>query len=156
LYQEHKGALFGYCQNIVGDADAANDMMQQTFCEALQDWHQFDGRNARAWLYRIARNNCYNFLKQSNTQNVSLSDCWGDDYISSALQTGSTEDDVLERVAIEEALQKLTEDQRQIMAWYYDEGYNCREIAEKLDIGHGAARERLRYARDAFKQAYAG
>ena len=156
LYQQHKGALFGYCLNLIGDIDLANDMVQDTFCKALEAWDREIVRDPRAWLYRLARNNCFNYLKQSNTQNVSLSDRWGADCVSSALQTGRMEDDVLERVAIEEALQKLTEDQRQIMAWYYDEGYNCREIAEKLDIGHGAARERLRCARDAFKQAYAG
>jgi len=88
-------------------------------------------------------------------QEVSLS-AWEEYENDSALVAQDHSDDVLERVAIEEALQKLTENQRQIMAWYYDQGYNCREIAEKLDIEHKSAQQALWRARDAFKRAYAG
>ena len=165
LYQQHKGALFGYCLGKIGDIDLANDMVQVTFCDAVRDWSMFDGGNAKAWLYRLARDNCNGHLRRKSTKEVSLPsgdipltepDDWMRTAPDPALVAQDHSDDVLERVAIEEALQKLTENQRQIMAWRYVEGYNCREIAEKLDIGHGAVRERLRYARDAFKQAYAG
>ena len=38
---------------VVGDAEEAQDLAQTTYLRAFQSWHQFDGRDARAWLYTI-------------------------------------------------------------------------------------------------------
>ena len=38
---------------VVGDAEEAKDLAQTTYLRAYQHLHQFDGRDARAWLYTI-------------------------------------------------------------------------------------------------------
>ena len=38
---------------VVGDAEEAQDLAQTTYLRAFQSWHQFDGRDARAWVYTI-------------------------------------------------------------------------------------------------------
>ena len=38
---------------VVGDAEEARDLAQTTFLDAYRSWHQFDGRDLRAWLYTI-------------------------------------------------------------------------------------------------------
>ena len=38
---------------VIGDAEEAKDVAQATYLRAYQSWHQFDGRDARAWLYTI-------------------------------------------------------------------------------------------------------
>lgn len=38
---------------VVGDAEEAKDLAQTTYLRAYEHMHQFDGRDARAWLYTI-------------------------------------------------------------------------------------------------------
>ena len=61
--EEHRTALTGYCQRIVGAAEA-DDAVQETMLRAWRAADGFDGRSStRAWLYRIATNTCCDLLR---------------------------------------------------------------------------------------------
>ena len=53
------------CYKMVRNYDDAKDLAQETFLKAYRKIKKFDGRSKfSTWLYRIAVNNCLNFLKK--------------------------------------------------------------------------------------------
>lgn len=59
LMRRHKGRLFGFARQYVGDADAAFEIVQETFVSAWQALGRYDGRRPFGpWLRAIALNKC--------------------------------------------------------------------------------------------------
>lgn len=61
--EPHRRELTGYCQRMVGMAEA-DDAVQETLFRAWRAAGRFDGRSSlRVWLYRIAANTCLDLLR---------------------------------------------------------------------------------------------
>ncbi len=56
-WQAHESELRGYLRHRIGDADAADDVLQDVFIKAMRQGQGFcDLDNPRAWLFQVARN----------------------------------------------------------------------------------------------------
>jgi RNA polymerase sigma-70 factor (ECF subfamily) len=65
LYHTYQRPLAAYLARMIGDREAAEDLCQDTFFKALRGWHQHDpAANPVAWLYRIATNTAYDYLRR--------------------------------------------------------------------------------------------
>ncbi len=57
LVEQHGAGIFRLLVAMVGDQAAAEDLTQDTFLRAYEQWHQLRGSDtARGWLYTIAAN----------------------------------------------------------------------------------------------------
>jgi RNA polymerase sigma-70 factor (ECF subfamily) len=51
--------LLAHCYRMLGSADEAGDLVQDTYLRAWRGYGAFEGRSSvRVWLYRIATNAC--------------------------------------------------------------------------------------------------
>lgn len=65
LVRRHSVKIHDLCYKILRNYDDARDMAQETFIKAYRKIQKFDGRSKfSTWLYRIAVNNCLNYLKK--------------------------------------------------------------------------------------------
>ncbi|NOK60459.1 MAG: RNA polymerase sigma factor [Chloroflexi bacterium AL-W] len=67
IYDEYYCMLLAYLVRLVHDREAAEDLCQESFIKALRHWHKRNLQtNTIAWLYRIATNTAYDYLRQQN------------------------------------------------------------------------------------------
>jgi RNA polymerase sigma-70 factor (ECF subfamily) len=61
----HRDEIYRYAWRMVGDAQDAQDLAQETFLRAYRAFERLEpDSNVRAWLYKIATNACLTFLKR--------------------------------------------------------------------------------------------
>ena len=65
LVERHSRQVFRVAYRILGDEQAAEDTVQETFLRAYRTLHRFDGRaQVGTWLYRIAVNLAVDLLRR--------------------------------------------------------------------------------------------
>lgn len=65
LVEQHSRQIFRVAYRILGDEQAAEDTVQETFLRAFRTLNRFDGRaQVGTWLYRIAVNRAVDLLRR--------------------------------------------------------------------------------------------
>jgi len=63
LVLKYQDQVFNLARRILDNPDMAEDIAQDTFIQAFQKLHQFRGGSFRAWLLKIATNQCYDEMR---------------------------------------------------------------------------------------------
>ncbi len=146
LYDLTAGRLFAMARGLLWSADAAEDVLQETFLRVWRSAHRYDPARgpAMAWLATVLRNRA--FTAAAGRRRLAIAD---DD---TAL-AGLTDDapDPLELTLqsdrarrVKACLQRLGADERGAILLVYFEGLTHRELAARLGLPLGTAKSRVR------------
>lgn len=71
-YEKYKTGIYRYSLMILGNPHSAEDVLQETFIKALKTpIPPNDIDRVQAWLYKIARNCCYDLLRKEKKEEIS-------------------------------------------------------------------------------------
>lgn len=150
--------LYNLARYLTGSASDAEDLVQETYVRALGAAAGFDGRNLKAWLFRILRNTFIdNRRKQKHNPTRGGLDTIQPDVegpIDADLLRDDLEINQLRNVVaseIEAALMTLTEEARTVILLDL-EGLTEVEVAEVLGCAVGTVKSRLSRARMSLRQ----
>jgi len=155
LQNKYKKLISSLIRRMVKDEDDIEDLTQETFIKAFNALNTFQfGFAFSAWIYRIASNNCIDFLRKKRFQTVSLDqpvfDEDDDQYIQIEDTTARPDIEYLnkeKRDIINDAINKLPENYREIIKLRHEYEMDYTDIAKKLEIPIGTVKAHLFRAR---------
>ena len=127
LYDRFQPEILRYLIVRVRDRDVAEDIAQQVFLKAWQAIPRYQHRGApfRAWLYRMAHNQMVDhFRTRRPTTDLEGVDLPEESEAEARLLTAETNG------ALREALERLSEDHRQVLVLRFLMEKSAREIGE--------------------------
>jgi RNA polymerase sigma-70 factor (ECF subfamily) len=153
LVRRHQGGVYNFCFRMLGQAEDAADVAQETFVQLYSHLGQLDEREPIApWLFRVARNRCIDVIRRRRTVPLNVTD----DASDSTFQLEPADDEPLpdelaERADLQRllssAIAKLPPSYAEVVALRYAGDRSFAEIAAILDCDEGAARVRFHRAK---------
>lgn len=140
LYRAYAGPLLSFLAKRVRRRDDAEDLLAQTFLEAMRDIARFDGDAAgfRAWLFRIAHLRAIDLARQIERRPEDDLEAAGDR--PGPLGTDEQALAALERSRLWDAVQRLPEEQRRVLVLRLGSGLTSAEIGAVLGKRTGAVK----------------
>lgn len=129
-YEQYKNGIFRYILSITKDSHLAEDILQDTFVKLMSGGVRCAPGKEQAWLYRVARNLCYDHLRKAKREQ---------DYISPPA-------DGEPRYAYIDLIASLTPREQEIVTLKIVGGLTHGEIGAVLGIGAKAAQKRYERA----------
>ena len=141
--------IFNYLYRLVGEREDALDLSQDVFLKAYQNLRKLDDPGKFAsWLFRIAHNEAYSLLRK-NRPDAELPPERGGDVSGGRLFP------VELSLAVQSALGRLSEDQREAVLLKVYQGFKFEEMAEILSCPVSTVKSRLYTALDLLKDILA-
>ena len=151
IVDRYQGRLLGFCRQMLGSTEDAEDVLQEVFVNAyramLADEREI---NLRPWLYRIARNRCLNQLRKPTADAQESMD------MVPAVEASSTAEKVHNREEFRQLLAdvgKLPETQRSALMLREMDALSYEEIAQAMDTSVPSVKSLLVRARISLAEA---
>lgn len=153
LIERHKRKLYAYIYHTVKDADAANDIFQETFVKAIMTINQgryVENGKFSAWITRIAHNLIIDAFRQEKNENLQSCDLEDVDILNrKELSEDTIEDELIINqihADIRKLVKALPESQQEVLLMRYYKNMSFKEIADVTNVSINTALGRMRYA----------
>ena len=157
MMDAYQSRLYWHIRRLIVDHDLAQDVLQDTFIKAYQNFHQFkQDSQLYTWLYRIATNES---LQQLNKLKKMQKSEEGSDFHLQNLvaENVSAEADEIQ-ILLQKAIQSLPEKQKLVFTLRYYDDLPYEEISKIVDMSVGTLKTNYHYAKqkveDYIKQNY--
>ncbi|WP_026897991.1 RNA polymerase sigma factor [Daejeonella oryzae] len=156
LMQRYKDSIHFMALKMVNNKDDAMDLTVETFAKAFENLEKYKPDFAfSTWLFRIATNNCIDFIRKKKIQTMSIDSMVDDDGDNRPLQirsdTLNPEETSIKKQQgeqLKEIVDKLPSRYRTLIMLRYFEELSYEEIATQLDLPLGTVKAQLFRARD--------
>jgi RNA polymerase sigma factor (sigma-70 family) len=151
IVDRYQARLLGFCRQMLGSTEDAEDVLQEVFVNAYRAMLADDREiNLRPWLYRIARNRCLNHLRKPTADAQESMD------MVPAVEAASTAEKVHNREEFRQLLTdvgKLPETQRTALMLREMDAMSYEEIAQAMDTSVPSVKSLLVRARISLAEA---
>lgn len=90
IYQQYAQRVYKFLMSLTGDEDVAEEVLQETFYQAIKNIHKYDGScKITTWLCAIAKNQLLIYRRKNPIT---------EEYDNDSQQTPSTEDQVIQSI----------------------------------------------------------
>ena len=141
--------VFNYLLRLVGHREDALDLSQDVFLKAYQNLRKLeDAAKFPGWLFRIAHNEAYSLLRKNRPEGE----------LAAEPRTGEASSRMFPvelSLAVQSALTRLSDDQREAVLLKVYQGFKFEEMAEILACPVSTVKSRLYTALDLLKQTLA-
>lgn len=143
LHERFSGPLFVFAMRLLGDPQAAEEVVQDTLVRAWRHADRFDpDRGSLAtWLFTIARNLAVDRTRRAAARPRTVATL---DAVDPPL-TDAAVDRALEAWQMASALKGLSNEHRGVIVEAYYRGHTVNEIAGRLGLPPGTVKSRLFY-----------
>lgn len=153
LINRHRSKVYTYILLTIKNQQLAEDLFQETFIKVIQSLRGGKYRdNGRflSWVIRIAHNLIIDhFRKEKQMNSVSNDDTEVDLFNSKKLSDENIEEMIINsqiKTEIRILINKLPDDQREVVLLRHYGGLSFKEIADQTDVSINTALGRMRYA----------
>ncbi|MFH1701092.1 MAG: RNA polymerase sigma factor [Candidatus Zixiibacteriota bacterium] len=150
IYDRNASVLYNLARRLTKTTVEAEDIVQDTFIRAYQKINLFAGRSSlSSWLYRICVNVGLEYLRKQKGKFEDLNDS----------NCGNVEPDqkkLILRQKLNKAIKRLPNGCRMVFVLHDIEGFNHREIAERMNFAEGTSKSQLFKARAMLKKILVG
>ena len=141
IWESNRGSIRRLLLRLAGDAELADDLLQETYLRASGGISGCRSEDPRAWLAAIARNVFYAHRRQRSSR----SECPLERDVGDELGAGMT-DEVLTKLDLHNEIACLPRPFRAPLIMKYFDGLTYAEIASRLNCPIGTAKWRVSVA----------
>lgn len=152
LLERYKDRLFSYILYQVRNADVAEDIFQETFVKVvitIRDSRYTESGKFFSWVTRIAHNLVIDFFRREKGENIVSTDESEVDLLNNAKLADRCAQSAIDSeqtfIDLQRLIEKLPEEQREVVQMHYFQEMTFKEIAEEKGISINTALGRMRY-----------
>ena len=133
IYVSYHEKVAAYVRTRITDQYAAEDVVSEVFLKVYQKLESYDESRASlsTWIYTITRNTVIDYYKKKKTLNVFADGITEAEEIPDEIPA---DDALLEDLA--NALEKLSERERDLIILHYYKGYTLKQIADMMGMSY--------------------
>jgi RNA polymerase sigma factor (sigma-70 family) len=158
LLNNYRDSLYFLLLKMTNDTDDAEDLTIEAFGKAFKNLHQYSPTYAfSTWLFKIAANNCIDFIRRKKKYSFSINQSFADDDGREELSSNipSLAPDPEETIIIKQrakvlkqVVEKLKPHYRLLIEMRYYKELSYEEIATELNLPLGTVKAQLFRARE--------
>ncbi|HCU23959.1 MAG TPA: RNA polymerase sigma factor [Deltaproteobacteria bacterium] len=161
LIRRHKNGVFNFIVRFLGNREVAEEVFQESFLKIHQASERYSPHGKfTTWLYTIVRNLCVDTFRRRKIRDAVSLDDRGENSersLGEALAGSDVPADILSSASqieavLEQALEKLNEDQKEVFLLREKEGFKFEEIAEMTGVSVNTVKSRMRYALESLRR----
>lgn len=162
LIRRHQRRVAALVGSILRRREDVEDVVQQVFLKVFVSLKHFDLRAAfSTWLYKITVNECWDYLRKKKVRPLVYEADLSEEQVSrldGIVSADRPPDSPVERAEVKELLDwmldKLPEQDRQLLVLKEMEGFSVHELAEILGLNVNTVKVRLFRARGRLMEVY--
>ena len=162
LMQRHRGSCFNFILRFVGDRARAEDLLQDAWLRVVRGAEDYRiTARFKTWLYTLARNLCVDSARKEKHRKSESLDAprapgstatLGDSLPSPDALPDRSAHQIRLRPLLEEALQSIPLEQRDVFCLREFAGVSFKEIAQVTGASENTVKSRMRYALEALRR----
>lgn len=145
LYERYVELVYGVCLKYFKDAALAEDAVMNIFEELVTKVKKYEIQNFRPWLHVLTKNHCLMQLRKKKIVVSFDPQLMQSDEIVHPNYGESSENG--EEKALKGCIEKLPDEQKQCVTWFYLEEKSYKDIAKMTDLELGKVRSYIQNGR---------